>query len=68
MCDFLRMLEKIAERYTETRMMMTSTKNHSDKKETEITPESNQPDNIHSVCVRPLLKGELTVQMILRME
>ncbi|KAG2239185.1 hypothetical protein Bca52824_090045 [Brassica carinata] len=44
--DFLIMLEKVCREVKETTMMMTSTKNHSGKKETEMTPESNQPDNI----------------------
>ncbi|KAF2544427.1 hypothetical protein F2Q68_00030632 [Brassica cretica] len=43
--DFLVMLEKVCREVKET-TMMTSTKNHSGKKETEMTPEGNQPDNI----------------------
>ncbi|CAH8316643.1 unnamed protein product [Eruca vesicaria subsp. sativa] len=46
--DFLIMLEKVCREVKETTMMTSSTKtvNHSGKKETEMTPESNQPDNI----------------------
>ncbi|KAJ0232759.1 Formin [Hirschfeldia incana] len=43
--DFLIMLEKVCREVKET-TMMTSSKNHSGKKETEMTPESTQPDNI----------------------
>ncbi|RID79254.1 hypothetical protein BRARA_A02008 [Brassica rapa] len=43
--DFLIMLEKVCREVKET-TMMTSSKNHSSKKETEMIPESNQPDNI----------------------
>ncbi|KAG2248044.1 hypothetical protein Bca52824_087672 [Brassica carinata] len=43
--DFLVMLEKVCREVKET-TMMTSTTNHSGKKETEMTPEGNQPDNI----------------------
>ncbi|KAJ4912313.1 formin 3 [Raphanus sativus] len=44
--DFLIMLEKVCREVKETTMMTSSAKSHSGKKEAEMNPESNQPDNI----------------------